>query len=202
MRALLVWLCLSFNVYAKDLGVYGQTYNIIEPDLLQMIKDHLQQANNNGDLLKLKNKIIDQSKNFIFNPKPAEFISLAHKNSSYIFDPSITSYQEIKDAYGNIIIHKGQRVNPLDFISLKYRLLLIDGDDEKQVIWALSKLKESHNLDKIILTKGSPIKLMKKYKQRFYFDQNANISNYFKVKHNPALLQQENKLIRINEVLL
>ena len=66
----------------------------------------------------------------------------------------------------------GTRVNPLDTVPLRQRLVFLDGDDPAQVAWAMGRTTALNA--KLILVRGSPFALMKAEQRRFYFDQSGH----------------------------
>ena len=66
---LLLSFLLSFPTYAKDLGVYGATFEIQERDLLVVIQEKLQKRADSGELAKHQEKCRTQtsSKNVSVN---------------------------------------------------------------------------------------------------------------------------------------
>jgi hypothetical protein len=83
--------------------------------------------------------------------------------------------RDIRDQKGNLIAAAGQRINPLDFVSVRQDLVFIDGDDPAQTAWAIEHYSDIKA--KIILVNGSPVELMTAKKRRFYFDQAGKLTD-------------------------
>jgi len=183
---------MPISVHAKDFGVQGHTYPILEPDLLQTIQNRLQ----NVDLEKhnqiLKQRAIQTAQ----RPKPVSGISKATANRTWTYDPSISVPYDLKDHKGQIFQKAGTSVNPLMMRSMMKTLIFIDGDDDEQVDWAL---QQPH---KIILVSGSPFDLMEAHDKEFYFDQHGKLTSKFSIKHVPARISQEGFLLKIEEIVL
>ena len=62
----------------------------------------------------------------------------------------------------------------------------------------ISEIFEIH----LILTEGKIIDLMKTKKIRFYFDQNQILIKKFQIQALPALVEQQEKMLKIMEVVL
>jgi conjugal transfer pilus assembly protein TraW len=191
---------------AKNVGVIGKIYLIAEEDLLVLIKTRLQAMQDRGEIRAANIAFRDRSIAYINRPTPVLGITNVQENKTYYFDPSIIVQKTITDQNGNIIAKKGDVINPLktNFLkkSLKEKMIFIDGDNQKQVDWALALYKKDKANDKIILTSGSPIDLMKKYQKRFYFDQYGKISAHFNLKHVPTVIEQAGLKLKISEVKL
>ena len=142
----------------------------------------------------------------ILRPNAVQCISYAETRREYVFDPSIIVTRNLFDHRGRIFAHKGDRFNPLDNVTMR-PLLFIDGENEKHVKWAVSKLSDSkiyrHDQGKIVLIKGSPLDLQKKLSREIYFDQFGLLSRKLKIKHVPAIVYQNrnDKVLTIVEDL-
>jgi conjugal transfer pilus assembly protein TraW len=108
--------------------------------------------------------------------------------------------RDIRDQKGNLIAPAGQRINPLDFVSIRQDLVFIDGDDSEQLAWATTRYTDLKA--KIIFVRGSPVEQMTAKKRRFYFDQQGKLTSRFGIEHTPAVVTQAGKVMRVSEVVL
>jgi conjugal transfer pilus assembly protein TraW len=204
---LLVLLFLLFSItanqksIARDYGIVGTTYLIIEKDFLKEIQEKLKEMEQNGKLAKFQNGIKKQMVDSVNKTKPVAGITPTKFAKSWLFDPSVFLDKNLTDQNGRVFYKAGTKVNPLDHLSLTRTLIFIDGDDETQVKWAIKQDKLKKNKTKIILVKGAIIDLMKQTKTRLYFDQNGTLTKKFSIEHTPTV-EQEGKKLRISEVLL
>ncbi|MFU7500198.1 MAG: type-F conjugative transfer system protein TraW [Candidatus Tisiphia sp.] len=185
---------LKQEVKIKDYGVRGHIFPIIEQSLLETIITKLKIAEQSGLLEKMQEEFQERVKQKIIRPVPVKNLSKASKNTSRLYDPSFTQSTDIKDQAGKIIIKSGTKVNPLETISWGEPLILIDGDDKKQVAWAKSKR------GKLVLTKGNPSQLAQQLDQHVFFDQGGTLTTRFKIKTMPAMVEQEGSLLKISEI--
>lgn len=58
---------------------------------------------------------------------------------TWTYDPGMTLDHDVSDTKGNLIAKAGQRVNPLDLVTVRQAMVFIDGDVPEQVEWALGK---------------------------------------------------------------
>jgi conjugal transfer pilus assembly protein TraW len=200
-------LVLSFLLFSKsatatDLGIHGVTYPIKEKNLLEEIQEKLQEAKKDGRLDKFQNGVKKQMMDQASSPKPVAGIVKATVNRGWIFDPSVSWPEDLRDQTGKVFYRAGEKVNPLEKISLTKILLFINGDDEAQVKWALTNFKKRKGKAKIILVKGRVIDLMRKNKVRLYFDQNGTLIKKFSIKAVPASVEQEGKMLKVKEVAI
>jgi conjugal transfer pilus assembly protein TraW len=179
----------------KDHGVHGQTFEIQERSLLEVILSRLKKAEKDGTLLQHQQMIAEKMKKKVHRPTPVGGIQKAQENKRHTFDPTMTFPEDIKDHEGRLIVKAGTRINPLDYIAVRVPLLFFDGDDEAQVAWA----KRQHKQAKWILVNGAPIALGEQEDRPVYFDQGGTLTKKFGIDAVPARLTQENKLLLIEE---
>ena len=185
---------------AMDHGVVGQTFPVIEPDLLATIEARLRRAQATGEIDRTNAMFAKRAKAKIRRPTPVAGITPAAVERSWDFDPSIVMERDITDQKGNLIAGAGQRVNPLDFVAIKQDLVFVDGDDADQMAWATGRYDDLKA--KIIFVKGSPIEAMTARQRRFYFDQEGKLTARFGIEHTPAVVTQAGKVMRVTEHVL
>jgi conjugal transfer pilus assembly protein TraW len=192
---------LSFVARAQDLGVIGPVFPIAEPSLLEVILSKLREAEATGVLARIQRETQANVKRGIEQPAPVERITKTIKARSFYYDPSIVVPYAIADAEGKVIVTPGTRVNPLDTVSLSKALLFIDARDPAQVGRARSILDERGGKVKVILTGGSYLDLMRRWKRPVFYDQQGALSEKLGIRHVPALVSQEGKKLKIEEIL-
>lgn len=188
------------TVNAEDLGVIGPVYNISERDLIEVLKNKLKDMEQSGDLAKYqddyKKKIVSE----IEHPKPVPGISATESASAHYYDPSMITDHDITDATGKILYPRGTRVNPLDYIAWNKYLLFIDGRDVNQLAFSKKIIASSDHPVKLVLVAGAPLELMRNWKIQVYFDQGGALTKRFAITHVPAIVRQEGKRLRIDEL--
>ena len=185
---------------AVDHGQMGQTWPVIEPDLMSVIKARLDRAQANGELEELNQRFAEKVKARVMRPSSVAGIRRAEVTRSWEFDPAIVVENDIRDHKGNLIAAAGQRVNPLAAAPLSKKLVFVDGDDPKQVEWAMAH--GSDQRAKIIFVNGSPFELMKTHQRRFYFDQEGKLTGHFGIRHTPAVVEQRGDVLLVEEEAL
>ena len=187
--------------HAKDLGTHGRVYDIVEVDLLGVINARAQDELDSGRWDARVDEWREQAKSQAARPRGIH-LPRATRPHSYLWDPSAVSPNDIRDASGKIIIPAGTSVNPLDYISLTRNLVFVDGDDDKQIAWVLNATANNRDHYKIILTNGPILDLMEEHQVRLYFDQHQSLTRKMAIQRLPAVVFQENKLLRIREIAL
>lgn len=193
--------CVINTVYAKDLGVVGDVYDILEEDLLQTIENRYHTMKESGEWQKLQAGWQKQVVQYADRPTPVKSVSTTLAARTFSFDPSITLSHDVLDAEGHVIAASGTTVNPLKMLGLHKTLLFIDADDDRQLIWAKKQDKALQGKTKWILVKGSVSEASKAISAPVYFDQGGKLVNHFNIKHVPAKLYQEDLHLKIEECL-
>ena len=194
-------LLLSTAAQAQDLGVIGPVYPIAEPSLLEVILAKLREADASGALARLQRETQANVARALEEPAPVARITKTTRARSFYYDPSIVVPYAITDADGSVIVAPGTKLNPLDTVSLSKSLLFIDARDAAQVDRARKLLDERGAKVKVILTGGSYLDLMRRWKRPVFFDQQGSLTERLGIRHVPAIVSQEGKRLRIDEVL-
>lgn len=197
--ATIVIICTCSLLSGKDLGVYGELFPVAETNLVEVIQSKLAKLEQDGSLKTYQAQV--QSKVEAKLKRPAAVSSVVHtkKPKTFTFDPSITVTADLKDHKGQVFHKKGEVVNPLHYRSMTKPLVFIDGDELKHIAWALKALKK-YPLAKVILVKGEPLKLMNELGITIYFDQFGKLTQKLGIGQVPALVTQDNSLLKIEEV--
>lgn len=183
----------KFKDGIKDYGKYGEIYPVEEEDFLQFIEAR---AKSPAVQAKIKNAFQSAGPGMYKLSKYNGRFSKAEKDRVYRIDPAVKVTDDIMDHEGNVLFKKGTIFNPVEYVFLTGRYIFIDGNDEKQVLFAL---KDDYK--KIILTSGNLVELSKKYQRRFYFVNDILIDR-FQLTHVPAILEQEGAYFRVTEKAL
>lgn len=197
---LLVTLILSESVKAKDFGTRGHINKIVEQPFLQMIHERLQKV----DMEKERQKMTAIAKERLENPLPVKDITPAKKGRIFFFDPTYVLGEDAVLPCGKVLYKAGTSVNPLEYIQLDRRLFFIDSRQKEQVKWLQKQLNQEKQVieNRIILVGGSPLSLEKELDEIVYFDQQGALSGKFGIKHSPAVVEQDGKILRIEEIKL
>ncbi len=198
-KLLLLLIFFASSGSAAHLGTFGQTFAIIEEDLVEAMQTKLKALEKSGAILEHQANIQKKTIENIQRPNPVAGLVKTQKPRVFMYDPSIRAPYDLKDHKGQVFIKAGTIINPLDSHQLSRVLVFIDGDDPAQVQWAINKNPSN---TKIILVNGSPFALMKQHLTTFYFDQTGKIVNKFGIGQIPARVSQKEQMLQIEEVLL
>ena len=196
-------LCLSVipsYSLASDLGVVGPTYEIAERDLIEVMKDKFRRMERTGELVKVQENYKKQVLDAVEKPKPVPGIKNTETAQTYFVDPTWTLDRNVVDEKGNLLFPSGTKVNPLDYAPLTQQLLFFDQRERSQVAFAKRFIDQSTSRVKPILVGGEPLKLMRQWKREVFYDQGGVLSRKFLLKHAPAIVSQDGKRLRIDEI--
>lgn len=192
----IVMLLSFYNCYAKDLGVQGQVFKITEESLLDVIKGKLQALSTSGKLKILQQDIARRAQSKIERPTPVRDVKKTIESRQFTYDPTLILTSDIMDHRGRVFARKGQKFNPLEYVSWGVPLILFDGNDPEQVIWA-----REQGDTKWVLVAGAIGELMQVEKRDIYFDQGGLIVKRFGISQVPCRISQKGKVLFIEEVL-
>jgi conjugal transfer pilus assembly protein TraW len=176
---------------AKDLGVQGQTWPVLEIDFRQTVLESAAKA----DWGKARDELKASAESFFDSFPQRRIGSVVHTETRYL-DPSITVESDIKiptpDREGNIswrVLHpKGTKVNPLDSFRPLTALLFFDGNSESQVKFVQEALEKNPMKIVPLETGGSNVKALSELLKRPVFYANDSMLARFNIANLPALL--------------
>ncbi|MFZ2632924.1 MAG: hypothetical protein WAX48_15185, partial [Desulfosalsimonadaceae bacterium] len=127
---LAIFLSAQANAAIHNLGVFGREYPIAEKDAIQELKDRAAAVDWNQVFSP------EKTEKAIKGYKP-ETISLpaALENRNRLVDISYSLEMDIPDGKGGILYSRGYVFNPLSYVNFSKTLVIINGDDARQVDW-------------------------------------------------------------------
>ena len=186
---------------SEDLDVIGKTYDIEERDLIEVMQSRLKRMEQTGELAKFKEDYKNRTIAGIEHPKPTPGIRSTETPNTHYYDPSMVLDRDVADVSGRILYPRGTRVNALDYISWNKYLLFIDGRDVRQLAFSTKVTAASDKPVKLVLVAGEPLSLMRKLKIQVFYDQGGKLTRRFNITQVPAIVRQEGKRLRIDELL-
>ena len=190
---------LSSLAGAVDLGSFGPSYPIAEPDFVAAMQAKADEAVASGRLEAERDSARDRMRQALEHPAPVEGIGTASATRSWLWDPSIVLTEPVVDGQGNVLYPAGTRANPLDVVSLAQPILFFDARDPAQVAYAERMRAEQDDLFTPILVAGSWVELNLKWKRQVFFDQKGELTTKLGVRAVPALVVQEGRALRVTE---
>ncbi|MGE0793549.1 MAG: hypothetical protein AB7V77_05220 [Candidatus Woesearchaeota archaeon] len=169
----------------------GESYKVAEKDLLEMIKEHIE---NN------KTKIEEKINNFQ-NETKSKMENL--KNQFTL--PFVTKDEVIKNNLSYVIskndvkpnnIPLGTVIYPLKYTQLPYKIYLINGGEEKEIEW-LKKQDYKNIQARVWVVNGKLKELQEKLEVPIFF-YSEKIDSRFKVKGTPSMIYQNGEEMVFN----
>ena len=199
---LTIFLCLlviaPLPSFAKNLGVWGAIFPVVEQDIKEFIYERLNQMQQNGDLEKLKKNFIRNVKDHTLRPTPVAGLTTTEEPKTFYYDPTYVLDKNIADDKGKIIAKAGTTINSLDTIRLHGVMFFLNADDMRQIKWSFENVK-NHDYVRYILVQGNIKDASKALNDRIYFDQYGLITHKLGIKHIPCIVKQEGKKLQIQE---
>jgi conjugal transfer pilus assembly protein TraW len=204
MLTLYVFVSLLPNhmAFAQDAAL-GPTYPVAEPDMIQEIQNKLKAMKASGRLSQLQKEAVARSERHIETPVPVAGLRTTDHPRTFYFDPSWHAPHDVVTPDGHTIVHAGQVVNPLDYVSLSSNLVFFDGRDPAQVARVADLIRLYSGRVKAIMVAGEPLKLTRAWKRQIYFDQGGTLIRRFGIRQVPAVVSQDTaqKRLRVDEIL-
>ena len=186
---------------ADEIGIVGPTYDIAEPDLLEVIQSRLYQMEKSGELAKKQDEYRDRVIGVVEKPKPVPGLKATAVKRTFYYDPTMILDHDIRGEDGAILFARGLKVNPLDHASLRDELIFFDGRDRRQVTFAQRTLRKLKGAAKPIMVAGEPLNLMRDWKRRVFYDQGGALVRRLSIHQVPAVVTQDGKRLKVDEVI-
>lgn len=130
-----------------NLGFFGSTTEIIEPDLMAVAKSRIEQL----DVGAMKQRAISR----FWDKQPGFALPTVERSSTRSVDPSVIIPQDILAPDGRVVIKAG-RLNPLDVMPFGIKLVVIDPTSPWQVDLASREVAKSDGLQVIVIASHIP----------------------------------------------
>lgn len=184
---------------AEDLGSLGPTWPIRERDLVQVMQERAAAKQGSGEIEQLRGALQERAKAYADRPTTLR-LPRTSKQRIWSLDPAVSVPYDIKDGGGKVLVPAGTRVNPLDRMVLSRKLVFVDAGDPEQLAWLGRRAVALRNQHKVILTGGSVSQAAEVLGGRVWFDQAGKLVQEFGIKAVPAIVAQDGRLLRIQEV--
>ncbi|WP_233981868.1 TraU family protein [Pectobacterium versatile] len=185
--ALFITLALCWHTATTaETAIVGQTYQIAEPDALEEIQERVRHTDWEKELNK------DRASWSAFKGVPLPVSNADHDITRKLV-PFYTTEFNVTDGKDRVLYPKGYTFNPLSYISLSQRILVLSPGQEA---WAK---QNAQNNDIIIYTHGDVVKQSKKLgKHAFILDQ--KIKDRLDLRYSPSIITQRGSVLDILEV--
>mgnify|MGYP001430173810 CR=1 FL=1 len=123
------------SAMARDHGVMGQTWPVIEPDLLTTIDAKLKSLEASGGIARMQKELAAKTEYRVRNPQPVAGLGATQEPRAWLFDPSIVVADDIANqhhfrpavAFGFGRIANGFHVTLVEMLEAREHHALISG---------------------------------------------------------------------------
>lgn len=186
---------------AQALGSIGPAYPIAEPHLLEFITARLREMERSGEIDRLQAQARARATATVNHPPPVPGLRKAQKARTFYFDPSVELPGNVLDGRGQVLYPAGTLTNPLDVVALSKHLLFFDARDPGQVKQARELIDAYQGRVKPILVAGSYMQVMKQWQIPVFYDQQGLLVRKLGIVSVPAIVSQEGRRLRIDELV-
>jgi conjugal transfer pilus assembly protein TraW len=182
--------------HAKDLGIAGTTYPIVEQDMLAEMLEKARHVD--------WEKAIDKERAAKaikkFKPRGIRNLPRAADDRTFQVDMTYTLEADITDREGSVLYPKGYTFNPLDYVHNPGTIFVVlNGADRPQVNWFKhSRYMNSTNVT-LMLTDGSYYDLGQELKRPVFYAVHGVIER-FELQHVPSVIQQKGRVMEVQEI--
>lgn len=177
----------------KDLGVTGETYPVVEPDILAEIKKYDRQHQ------PTKEEILQKVKTY--QPPNLQPLPRAAQDRTFLADMTYTFKKDIVDGKGNILYPRGYTFNPLDYYSFHGGMVVIDGSDPDQLKWFEKSPYFNNHQAELLLSGGYAYDLVQQYKRPVFYLTKI-IAKRLQLTVVPSVIVQQGKKLQVREVYI
>jgi len=180
----------AFGV-VRNLGVAGETYQVVEPDVVVELKQQAVARNRIKD-----DAFLERIKNY----QPADLHQLPRtaEDRTFLVDMTYTLDRNLIDGDGKVIYPKGYTFNPLDYVSFPGGLMVIDGDDSSQVKWFEKTPYADNHRVRLLLSNGYAFKLIEQLKRPVFY-LTDDIARRLQLSAAPSLVIQKDDELQVRE---
>jgi conjugal transfer pilus assembly protein TraW len=169
----------------------GQSYKVVEKDLLVMIKEHI--ANNKEMIEKKLSNFQSETKGKMDNLNNSFNLPFVTKNEIIRDD---LSYQVTKNDIAPKNIPIGTILYPLKYTHLGYKIYLINGGEKQEIEWL--KTQDYKNIQARVWVVNGKLKELKEMLGVPIFFYSEVIDKRFKVKGTPSIINQDGEEMVFN----
>jgi len=193
---LVISLSAQANAVIHNLGVFGREYPIAEKDAIEELKSRAA-AVDWGQVFSP-----EKTEKAIKGYKP-ETISLpgVFENQKRLVDISYQLEMDIPDGKGGILYPRGYVFNPLAYVNFSKTLVIINGDDARQVDWFTGSGHAGKMETLLLITDGSYYDLAQKLNRPVFY-ATSRIVQRLQLRAVPSVARQSGTYMEIEEIAL
>lgn len=203
MKAMILFLfpIILFSSTLKKQYETGETYQFAEKDMIEEIKEQI--INNKTQIENKLEEYKKTTKEKANNYKPTDLkkLSPAIKSNTFYPDMTYTNPNDIYDNKGDIIYPKGFKFNPLDYQTIHYQIIVINGNSKEELDWLIKNNYTDNIKYMILLSDGNYKEVGEKIKQPVFYAM-PKITEKFNIQHTPSIITQIRNKMEVKEICL
>jgi len=203
MKAMILFLfpIILFSSTLKKQYETGETYQFTEKDMIEEIKEQI--INNKTQIENKLEEYKKTTKEKANNYKPTDLkkLSPAIKSKTFYPDMTYTNPNDIYDNKGDIIYPKGFKFNPLDYQTIHYQIIVINGNSKEELDWLIKNNYTDNIKYMILLSDGNYKEVGEKIKQPVFYAM-PKITEKFNLEHTPSIITQIGNKMEVKEICL
>jgi conjugal transfer pilus assembly protein TraW len=184
------------SVFASDLGKFGRTYPVLEPDGIEEMKNAAKQV----DWGKYFNK--ETMEKAMRDYRPPGFVSLPKAPRERVRQVDLsytTEFDVIDPSSGKTIYPKGFTFNPLDYITFHKKVVVIDGSDQEQIEWFKQSRYAKDPMTVLHITGGLFYEVSESLKRPAFF-ATSKITRRLELEYVPSVAYQNLRMMEVVEI--
>lgn len=171
----------------------GETYPIVEPDILVELKQQAVQRQ------PTKEEIVKKIKTY--QPRNLQQLPRAKSDSTFLVDMTYTFEKDVVDGKGNILYPRGYTFNPLDYFLFPGGMVVIDGSDPDQIRWFKKSPYFANRQARLLISGGYAYDLVEQLKRPVFYLTDI-IARRLQLTAVPAVIVQREKKLQVREVYI
>ncbi len=183
------------SAYSEDFGHIAPVYPIFEEDASVYFRQKMMKEQEAGHVEEEVNVQKKKMQNYFMHPRGVSLPELTSPKT-HIVNMTFVLENDAVDDHGEMIAHRGERINPLQYISYAHVLCFLDGRSKRQIFWG-KKYCPEEPVGHVIFV-HEPWRVYGN-KKRVYFDQYGILAHRFSIDGLPALVRQKGLYMEVLE---
>lgn len=175
----------------KNLGVAGETYPVVEPDVVAELKEQAVTKNPFK-----KDELLEQMKKY--QPRDIHPLPRAAEDRTFLVDMTYSLDRDLRDGDGKIIYPMGYTFNPLDYVSFPGGLMVIAGDNSSHLKWFKKTPYANDHRVRLLVSSGYAFTLIEQLKRSVFY-LTDEIARRLQLSTVPSLVVQKGDKLQVRE---
>lgn len=181
-----------------DAQVIGPTFEIEEPDILQLIRERTAAVDWESHVERVKSDMLTKN-------TTGRALPYSEEDESYLVDLTIVNNKDLQGTSGEVFAPAGVSINPLDYLTTKKRWIFFDANNEAQLAQAMQwraefeyttfittiAIRNQERRKEVIGQLGQPV-----------HEINELLIKRFRLKAVPSIAYQEGRMLRVDTVAM